>query len=346
MKFFNFIFLILLSLTACGEDNNKNQEKRLQTVSIYTVGENKVSEERHFIGRVEPVSTVDLSFEVGGKILDMPLTEGSLVKKGSLLASLDATNFQLALRQAEASYEVVKLDFERKKELLPSNAVSKAVFDKSEAEYKLSQVALENARKNLSKTNLYAPFDALITRRLIEPQTNVGAGIPILRVQDVSEYRIKLSVQEELILQAHNQNDFEVVAIVANDRTKIYPLEYREHVAESTGFAQTYEVSFRMVKPKDLNLLPGMTVLVVAIPKNNIENSFFIPISSLDPQEDGHISVWVFNPETNIVSSRSITIGEIKNDKIEVLGGLSLGEQIVSAGAHLLREGLLVRPMN
>ena len=346
MKFFNFIFLIPLLLTACGENNSKNQEERLQTVSIYTVGENRILEERHFVGRVEPVSTVDISFEVGGKILEIPLTEGSFVKKGRLLASLDATNFELALRQARASYDVSSLDFKRKKELLPSKAISKAVFDQSEAEYKLSQVALENAQRNLSKTKLYAPFDALITRRLIEPQTNVGAGIPILRVQDVSEYRVKFSVQESLILNTQSKDDVDVVAMITNGRTKIYPLEYRENVTETSGFAQTYEVSFGMERPKDINLLPGMTISVVAIPKSNVKNSFFIPVSSLDTKEDGNIRVWVFNPETKKVSSKDIVIGEIKDDKIEVLSGLLLGEQIVMAGTHLLQEGLLVRPMN
>ena len=87
-----------------------------------------------------------------------------------------------------------------------------------------------------------------------------------------------------------------------------------------------------------------MTVAVIITKKQASEISkIAVPVSALDYDEQGNPRVWVFDPKTTTVSSRQVVLGTIQKHKIPVLDGLQTGEQIVTAGAHLLRENMTVR---
>jgi RND family efflux transporter MFP subunit len=254
--------LAALLLAACSESEaNKAEDPQVQTVVIEPVSDSAVIGTRNFVGRLAPVSTVNVSFRVGGELIEIPVGEGTKVEKGALLAALDPTDYELALRQAKLSAELAKADFERKEKLLTSNSISRAAFDQSKTDHELREVAAENALRDLSYTAIEAPFDALITRRLTDAHTNVQAGQQVLRIQDISEFRVKISVPEDILRLVGDPKMIQAEAMIPGT-DKRYPLEYREHNTEADSVAQTYEVTFGMAPPTDANLLPGMTVAV------------------------------------------------------------------------------------
>ncbi|WP_159588682.1 efflux RND transporter periplasmic adaptor subunit [Chelativorans xinjiangense] len=339
--------LAALLLAACSESEaNKAAEPQVQTVAIEPVSQSAAIGTRNFVGRLAPVSTVDVSFRVGGELIEMPVSEGTKIEKGALLAALDPTDYELALRQAKLSAELAKADFERKEKLLGSNSISRAAFDQSETDYELKKVAAENALRDLSNTTIEAPFDALITRRLTDAYTNVQAGQEVLRIQDISEFRVKISVPEDVLRLVNDPDLIEAEAAIPGT-DKRYPLEYREHNTEADAVAQTYEVTFGMAPPSGVNLLPGMTVSVAvnsAAPQ--AQEVYSVPIAAVDTRADGAFRVWVYNTETGAVSPRKVEIGTLVSDRVPVLSGLNIGELVVAAGGQLLREGMIVHPMD
>jgi RND family efflux transporter MFP subunit len=338
--------LAALLLAACSESEaNKAEDPQVQTVVIEAVSDSAVIGTRNFVGRLTPVSTVDVSFRVGGELIEIPVGEGTKVEKGALLAALDPTDYELALRQAKLSAELAKADFERKEKLLTSNSISRAAFDQSKTDYELREVAAENALRDLSYTTIEAPFDALITRRLTDAHTNVQAGQQVLRIQDISEFRVKISVPEDILRLVGDPKMIQAEAMIPGT-DKRYPLEYREHNTEADSVAQTYEVTFGMAPPTDANLLPGMTVAVaVTSVAPHSQGSHSVPIAAVDTSADGGFLVWVYNEETGAVSPRKVEIGTLASDRVPVISGLNLGEKIVAAGGRLLRDGMIVHPM-
>jgi len=338
-----FVSALLIMLAGCDGAAEIPKEP-MRTVRVETVSVNNTLMQRRFTGRIDAVSTVDLSFQVPGRLIKLPTQEGVFIAKGSVIAALDQNDFRLAVDQAKAQFDLAKLDLTRKRNLLKSGSLPKAMLDQAETAYKLSQVGLEAARRNQSYTQIITPFDALFSQRLIDNYTNVGAYQPIARVQDLTELRVRINIPENMVSLLEQTSEFKAEAVFKGRPEQRFPLSYREHMTEASSVAQTYEVVFGLSRDDNQQVLPGMTVVVI-ISKNEGAQAaqFAIPVSAIDYDETGAPRVWIFEPKTETVNARQVTLGTIKKQKIPVLSGLQQDEQIVTAGAHLLREGMSVR---
>lgn len=331
-------------LTACGNNNAQSEQEAIRTVRVETIAAAEVLAQRRFVGRVEALSTVDMSFQVGGRLKELSVQQGAVVPKGGLIAALDSVDFILAKRETQAQYEFAQLDVTRKRNLAASDTIPKVMLDEAETAYKLRRIALDNARRNLSYTRITAPFDALITRRLTDNHTQVSPNQPVVRVQDVSTLKISINVPESLIKLVKRADQLAIEAIFPGKPEKRLSLRYLEHATEADAVAQTYEVVLALNNPGDMTVLPGMTVNVaIASPFSNGTSEITVPLSGIDTDEQGSTRVWIFDPQSATVSPRPITIGPAASERVSVLAGLTGGEQIVSAGGHLLHDGMKVR---
>jgi RND family efflux transporter MFP subunit len=339
------VALATLGLAACNEGAAVEEAELIRPVRLVTAGETQALEARRFVGRVDAVSTVDLSFQVGGRIADIPVRQGTLIAQGETIAALEPDDFDLALREAQLQYDLAARDLERKRELVAREAISTAAFEQSEIEHGLRRVALDNAERNRAHTTITAPFDALVTRRLADPYANVQAGTPIVRVQDVTELRVHINVPENVIGLVAQPEMFRIEAIFPDRPDEALPLTYREHATEPDAIAQTYEVTLALEAPFDGTILPGMTVSVrVSLAGAAAQAAMTLPVSAIDTTPDGDFRVWIYDPDTQSVSARGVALGDVSEERIAVREGVAPGEQVVAAGAHLMREGLRVRP--
>lgn len=335
---------VTLLLTACGNNNAESEQETIRTVRVETIAASEILAQRRFVGRVEALSTVDMSFQVGGRLKELSVQQGVVVPKGGLIAALDSADFILAEREMQAHYQFAQLDVTRKRHLAASNTIAKVMLDEAETAYKLRRIALDNARRNLSYTRITAPFDALITRRLTDNHTQVSPNQAVVRVQDVSTLKISINVPESLIKLVKRADQLAIEAIFPGKPEKRLSLHYVEHATEADAVAQTYEVVLAFNKLGDITVLPGMTVNVeIASPFSNGTSEITMPISGIDTDEQGNTRAWIFDPQSATVSPRAITVGPATSERVSVLSGLIGGEQIVSAGGHLLHDGMKVR---
>lgn len=100
------------------------------------------------------------------------------------------------------------------------------------------------APAELAYTSLYAPFDALIARRLVENHTTLPPNAEVVRIQDISELRIRINVPEALMQHLDGEHGFNAEAEIATLPGERIALEYREHITEPDEVAQTYQVEF------------------------------------------------------------------------------------------------------
>jgi len=334
---------LLLSLAGCSNEVEVTKEPA-RTVRVATIIASDSVLQRRFTGRVDAISTVELSFQVPGKLIKLSATEGTLIPKGGVIAELDKSDYRLAKEQAEAQYSLAKLDLTRKQNLLKSGSLPKVMLDQAETHFKLSRVALETAKRNLSYTKIIAPFDALVSKRLIDNYANVAAQRPIVRVQELTELRVSINIPENMVAMLENSADLKAEAVFKGRPKQRFPLIYREHMTEAGSVAQTYEVIFGLSREKNKHVLPGMTVgVIISKQRTDAAQSITVPITALDYDTKGAPRVWIFNPQTKTVEPRNVTLGSIRKRQIPVLTGLKSGEQIVTAGAHLLRKGMSVR---
>ncbi len=339
---------LVLLLFLSGLPVNASETKALSSVKVETLGEITPAISRHFVGRVDAVSNVNLSFQVAGRLINLPVKQGRLLPKGSLLAELDATDYKLALEQAKVRLKQAQRDVNRKHSLLKTNSVPRAVVDEAEDQLHLAELAVESAARNFSYTRLEAPFDALITRRLADRYSNLAAGTPVVRVQDVSELRVHIGVPEDLIRLVNNPDLIQAKLLLPNNEMAFIALEYREHTTEPDPIVQTYQVTFGFERLQTLNLLPGMTVTVVvtADPRFQPAEQLDVALSALNTANDGSYYLWVFDPKLGQVTRRAAKVGNINGDRVVLLSGAVAGEQVITSGGSHLREGMKVKPFS
>lgn len=337
---------LLAMLNACQESTAEQDTGReLRTVRLETIGQERAEGVRRFVGVVDALSTVDMAFQVGGRITAMPVQQGAIVPRGGLIAELDDADYALAVREARVALDLSTLDYERNRKMLDSGAIPRATYDRAASDLEMRRLALNAAERNLAYTRIQAPFDALVTRRIVDSFTQVQAGTAVVRVQDVTELRVHISVPESLMAMLQTPERFTVTAEISAYPGRQFPLSYREHATEADPVTQTYQVSFGLARQDGINILPGMTATVsVQSGDAFLAPRIDVPAAALDTADDGSFRVWVFNPEEGTVSPRAVTVGALGSNRVVINAGLQPGEQVVTAGAHMLHEGMAVTP--
>lgn len=349
MKLFGNVFPALLvtllagvGITACSDQNEGQQGvERVWPVKVAAVSSEGASSTRQFAGRVKAVQTVDLSFQVGGKLANLQLREGEIIPKGRLIASLDDRDFQRRVKEARVNLQLLEKTLERQRALKARNVISEQQLDETETNYDLAKVALENAQQDLAYTKLTVPFDALVTRQLVENYTNVQKGQGVVRLQNVSEVRVQVSVPERLLATIDAERVDSITTSFEFLPGREFPLEYREHQAEADSVTQTYIVELGMPRPEKVQILPGMTARV-NLKLNQSAGDTRAPLSAVQTNADGVPFVWQIN-EDHSVSFTPVELGATDGDSVQITSGVEPGAQIVAAGGQHLYEGAKVR---
>ncbi len=340
------IGLMLCAVFGCGPQAERvEQAEVVRPVRIHRVSSASAINRRTFVARVEAPQTVDLSFEVSGPLVDLPVKEGEVVAKGSVIAVLDPSDFKRAVREAEVQLDLARADLARKRKLLKQNLMSVSLVEEAEGLFELREVRLSQAREDLSDTRITAPFEAYISQRFVDNHVNVDAGDEIVRVLDRTLIHLIANVPEEVLATADPEQVIQNYAEFAFAPGQRFDVEYYENRGEAGTVAQTYEVTFVMPQPPDLNILPGMTATVVLELGVATSQAVEVPPTALVAAADGRYFVWLFNRDSGLVARRYVEAGVPRAESVAISAGLANGELIVSAGAQQLRDGMRVRAL-
>ncbi|MCK0149212.1 efflux RND transporter periplasmic adaptor subunit [Marivita sp. S6314] len=293
---------------------------------------------RQFFGHVVAKETVDLAFQVGGQIVELPLIEGNRIAKGTVVAQLDLEPFELALDQARVQREQAQRTLERLQKL-QGNTVSQVTVDDADTALKLADIAVRNAERSLENATLLAPFDALVATRNVANFSTIAAGTPIARLHDMSDLRIEIDVPEILFQTAGRDPEIELWAEFPTSDTR-FTVTPREFNAETSQVGQTFRITLGMTPPDSLVILPGSSVTVYA-KLGAPERDITIPASAVITANDGSAHVMVFTPdgaELGTVRRQPVEIEPGIHGEIRVLAGLEPGQEIVASGATQLSD--------
>ena len=204
---------------------------------------------------------------------------------------------------------------------------------------------MREAERRLDQATITAPFDALVARVIAEPFINTTPSQPVVRLQDVSEMRVIVSLPEEIAALARADSEsFAFTATFPAAPGYEARLALREFVTEADPVAQTYQVEFAITGAVDPRLLPGMTAKVTGVPKTGADQPpVVIPVGAVDTTGDTGPQVWRLDADTSTVSPRKVTLGLPRKGHIVVLDGLAPGDRVVSAGWTGLTDGARVR---
>jgi len=316
-------------------------------VKTVVTGSGSGLDQRTFPAVVDAIRKADISFRVSGKLDSILVKEGDRVKKGQLLATLDDTDFKIALDDRKASFETARANYERARELVEKGAISRVDHDNIRAKFFSAQAALKEAEQNLEYTRLLASFDGVIAKRYVENYEEILKSKTIFALEDVSSLKLIIDVPENLMIMINAQPEREKRKLVAEfDRIPgtRFDLSLLEAATKADPASKTFKVTLTMPRAEGYNILPGMTATVIAdmFPDESATGEFVtLPVSAVVADSSKQPVVWVVDEDNMTVHAKPVTTGLITGDSIQV-SGLNGGERVVTAGAAFLREGMKV----
>jgi len=318
----------------------------VRPVKSFVVGEAFGNPELFFPGLVGANAGVDLSFEVTGRLMEMPVKKGLQVKKGDLLGKLDPRDFENDVKNAEAERERAKSSFDRMAKALESNAVSKEDFSKAKADFDKATAQLDIKRKALEDTRMLARFDGVIANTYVDTFDTLTAGTPILTLQDVSIVTIDVAVPEQYVISGpKNVSNRVYQAMFDGLPGRRFDVTFKEFTTKADERTQTYLASFTMPAPTDVRVLPGMSATIAVkgiLDVSEAQKGMALPSDAVGIDSQGKHFVWVLQPgEGNVFTAqrRTVKAGDRQGVTLQVLDGLKPGERIATAGITLLTEG-------
>lgn len=349
--------LVISLIAACSEPPPPVVKEVSRPAKLYTVTVASGENFRSFPGEVRATDQAELAFRVAGELIEFPATRGKRVSQGDLLAKLDPSDYQAALNQAQAQYDLAKAQYDRAAELVDRQLIARAEYDQRLALMKVRKSDLTRARNNLDYTSIFAPFDGVIARRLSENYQSVAAGQVVMILQTGKMIDVIIDVPESIIARVERtvvkRNPKPVQVRFDSVGEDTYEALYKEHETQADTATLTYKVTVSLPSPGNVNVLPGMSATVIA----NIgalydegTQGVAVPIEAVfsaeeDPLDAEDKYVWVVDPNSMRASRRAVRIGELSGAEIIVLDGLNDGDVIISAGVNAVQEGMLVRPM-
>jgi RND family efflux transporter MFP subunit len=307
---------------------------------------------REYPGRIKAVQQVDMAFEVAGRITEFVYKEGERAEAGAVLARLDPRDYQNRLEQARARERNRRTYLARIAEAHKERAVSDQDLNDAQAQVEVAAADVRIQQKALDDTALLAPFEGIMSRKLVEDFANVQAKEPVLIFEDDSLLEIKVSVPERDMAgrRPSRENLDEVnerlrpevmVTSMPDDR---FTARLKELATTADPTTRTFEATFQFQQPEEIVVLPGMTAkVIIQVGDFGSVSDVSIPARAVLADGESQPMVWIVAPDTSVVESRAVTLGELAGDQVIVTDGLRNGDTVAISGMVQLRPGMKVR---
>ncbi len=343
------------ALAACGESNTYVPPPPPK-VTVAQPVKRAVTIYLEATGNSAAVNTANLVARVPGFLSTVNYKDGDLVKKGTLLFTIEPESYELKYKQAQAAEEAAaatvkqtQADYERQVDLAARGTASKATLDSStanrdtaRANYEQAQVNTKLAKINYGYTSVTAPFDGIVTARTVSVGEYVGANSQPTVLATIVQHDpiyVNFSINERDLLRIRTEvrrrgltpDDLKKVPVEIGLQTdEGYPHVGALDYAAPTVDASTGTLTARAIveNPRRV-LLPGLFVRV-RVPIEKQDDALLIPDVALGSDQSGRY-VYVVNKD-NVVEQRNVDMGPLDGTLRVINKGVNADDRVIVAG--------------
>lgn len=353
--------LLVLTLSACNKSNVHAAGPAAPPAPLVTVAQASAQDVPKYldeIGRNGAYESVNVTPQVGGRIIERHFQDGENLKKGQLLFVIDPRPYkaqldsaQATLAQTKAALDLAKIQFSRDQEIIDTRAISRQDYDTKKntvdvdkAQVEAAEAALETAKLNLDYCYIHSPIDGRAGARLVDVgnvvQANAGSLLSIQRIDPIyANFTITEGDLPEVQKQMVRGNLKAIVRLPSDPEAaaRTGRIEFLDNTVQNgTG---TVNLRATISNP-DRHFWPGQFVdvkLVLATEKAAV----LIPNQATQISQQGPF-VYVVKPD-DTAELRPVKLGQRQGNDVVVTQGLAANERVVLAGQLLVRAGSKVR---
>ena len=330
---------------AATEEAGKHQAPPPESVSTFIVQEQTWIETRKAIGSIEPVQGVRIDAEVAGVVRAINFENGQTVESGDLLVQLDIEVEEALLRSSEATARLAEVEFKRSNTLRESGTVPQSKLDRSVADFEKAKANMENLKAIIRRKTIRAPFSGRVGIRQINLGQYLSQGAPIVTLQSDAQVFVNFTLPQKALANLQTGMALSLQSDVYPDKAFTGKLTAISPQIDPT--TRTIQLQGTLNNPDGL-LRAGLFVKVtLTLPTEN--TVLVVPATAIVYAPYGN-SIYKIMPKTDdatgkhstVAKQSIIRIGKRRGDFVSITEGLEAGDEVVSAGAFKLRNGVTV----
>lgn len=345
--------LLVLALTACSKP--AEPEAPIRAVRTVVLKDAGGLIDREFSSEVKARTETRLSFRVAGKVTQRFAELGQTVKAGQTLAQLDATDLRLTqdaaragLTAAQVQVAQAQADFKRYQDLRAQGFISQAELERHQTNLRAAEASMAQARAQLGVQGNQAAYGTLsatasgiITAVTVEPGQVVAPGEPVLTLAHDGARDVVFSVPEDMGAAVRPLvGKASAIKVRRWGTEKWVPATIREMAAAADPNSRTLLVKADVGPHPDFTLGQTATVALSVAPR--VRDGVHVPLHAL-VEHQGRSSVWLLDPASMTVKQQDVVTSEVNGNMMHVAAGLKPGQEVVTAGVHVLMPGQKVR---
>ena len=338
------------------------------TVTVTPVTQENVLVMNTWVGLLDGYQNAEIRAQVTGYLTTQNYKEGSLVKKGDVLFTIDKRPFEAALAQSQAEYakavaaaQLARITLGRQTQLYETKVISQQEYDTAyqnaqadTASVAAAQANVQTAQINLNYCTIMAPFDGIagIAQAQIGDLVGPGGTSAVLtQMSQVNPIKVNFSITEEQYLQAYAlikqlqarpEDEVESRLELTLADGKVYPKKGRFDFVNRQVNVATGTIQITALFPNGDDLLrPGLFARVTA-PVQELKDALVVPQAATVELQGNYLVVLV-GPD-NVVQPVPVKLGPTKGEMQVVMGPLKVGDKVVVGGVEKVRPGMKVNP--
>jgi membrane fusion protein (multidrug efflux system) len=300
------------------------------------------------IGTMAAVQGVSVSADLPGIVDQIAFESGASVTQGALLVQLDTRQERAQLAAAAAARDLAELNFKRLHGLVDEGAITRADYDRAEAEQKQTDARVAEIQATIARKTIHAPFSGILGIRQVNLGQYLSAGNAVVALQSLDPIYVNFNVPQQDAVQVKVGGSVRVTVSEQTGSNFIGRISAINSVIDEA--TRNLQIQATLANPRGL-LRPGMFVQTEAILGAN-RPVVTLPASAISYAPYGD-SVFVVADLKDAqgraykgVRQQFVKLGGTRGDQIAVLSGIQPGEEIVTSGVFKLRNGAAVQVNN
>ena len=330
------------------------------TVELAKASRATIQSEITVVGNLIGQTTVSVAPRAAGRVESVSVRLGDRVSRGQRLAKIEDFEIQEQVKQAEAAQQVseatirqreadlklAQTNAERSRSLFERQLLPKQTLDDNEARYQSAMAAVDLARAqssqskarldelqiNLANTNVISPVNGYVSKRTVDPGAFVSQNVPVVDVVDISTVRLVANVVEKDLKELQTGNATRVSVDAFPGETFTGRIARVSPVLDPA--TRTAPIEIEIVNPSG-RLKPGMYARV-SVTTSTRKEALVVPATSV---VDLGGRRGVFTPLNETAVFRALEVGTEQGAIVEILGGLTEGDTVITTGSSALRDG-------
>ena len=323
-----------------------NRLDTLKKIPLVTAVKIQEKEFKHYLelqGNVSTKQLIVITPEFSGILTKVYVKEGQKVKKGQLLGKIDDGGLSQQLAQLKIQANLAEITFKKQERLWNQKIGSEIQYLQAKSNYEAQQQAVSQLEQQVAKTNIKAPFSGIIDDVITEQGSVVVAGqSQIIRIVNLSNMHIETDVPERHIANITNNKEALVEFPVLGKKLTAKVNQVSDYINPAN---RTFKIEIA-VPNKDQSIKPNLTARIKINDYTNTK-ALLIPQSIVSENANGEQYIYVATSKksNNEATAKKMIIqtGKTQEDKIEVLSGISNGDEIIKEGARSIKNGQIIK---